>query len=569
MEIRIVSPSGQNVPFNTADLDRPEGVRVTYMPQEAGAHLIYLNFGAYDVPHCPVEQLVLDSAMPAVYGDGLYRGEEDVPATFEVDARGLRGDLFVQVDGPNSIAKCTFEPQPENGVYSVTYMPVEVGVYNLHVKWNDKNIDGSPFHPSIVNPRKVVPVDGWPVLLDVKGRIGLITRQIKQIDFDCTQAGPGELQAEVTGPGGLRVPAMLSKVAEGVYSLSFTPEQEGDYLLHLYFGEVPLPESPIPMVAVRPEPKVDPSQVVLSGDYQEAIVNEQNVFTIDGSRAGNGKPGVRLTGPFGEVVETQLEPLGNQRYRCFFKPQNAGAHLLVVTWENKAIAGSPFRMQAVLGSDPSKVHCYGDGLQYGELGKENSATIDVRQAGPGELTASCVGPTGKPAFCQLFDHQDATFTLGIRPQEAGRHVLSIKFAGQHVPGSPFSVNVHGPPDPSKVIVYGPGVEHGVLSSYESRFICETKGAGAGQLTVKVRGPKGAFRVEMSREHPRDRTIVCRYDPVEPGDYVISVKWAGEHVRNSPFYVQIFETDQELSEFLRQTGQKLRNGLPPFSRGVEA
>ena len=50
----------------------------------------------------------------------------------------------------------------------------------------------------------------------------------------------------------------------------------------------------------------------------------------------------------------------------------------------------------------------------------------------------------------------------------------------------------GAPDPSKVRVYGPGVEHGVLAMYQSRFICDTRGAGAGQLTVRIRGPKGKY-----------------------------------------------------------------------------
>lgn len=60
----------------------------------------------------------------------------------------------------------------------------------------------------------------------------------------------------------------------------------------------------------------------------------------------------------------------------------------------------------------------------------------------------------------------------------------------HVQGSPFTCRVAGAPDPSKVRVYGPGVEHGVLAMYQSRFICDTRGAGAGQLTVRIRGPKG-------------------------------------------------------------------------------
>ena len=46
------------------------------------------------------------------------------------------------------------------------------------------------------------------------------------------------------------------------------------------------------------------------------------------------------------------------------------------------------------------------------------------------------------------------------------------------------------PDASKARVTGPGVEHGILATFVSRFTVETKGAGAGQLTVRIRGPKG-------------------------------------------------------------------------------
>ena len=62
--------------------------------------------------------------------------------------------------------------------------------------------------------------------------------------------------------------------------------------------------------------------------------------------------------------------------------------------------------------------------------------------------------------------------------------------------------------------------------------------------------KGAFRVEMQRESQKDRTILCKYEPTEPGDYRIEVKWSGEHVPGSPFMVMIFDTQEELSRFLQ-------------------
>lgn len=70
--------------------------------------------------------------------------------------------------------------------------------------------------------------------------------------------------------------------------------------------------------------------------------------------------------------------------------------------------------------------------------------------------------------------------------------------GVNVPGSPYILQVSGAPDPSKVHVYGPGIEHGVLATFQSRFICDTRGAGAGQLTVRVRGPKGNFTSQRKK-----------------------------------------------------------------------
>ena len=54
------------------------------------------------------------------------------------------------------------------------------------------------------------------------------------------------------------------------------------------------------------------------------------------------------------------------------------------------------------------------------------------------------------------------------------------------------MKVNGPPDPSKVRVSGPGIHNGVLQQYDGSFTVNTQGAGPGQLTVKIRGPKGLY-----------------------------------------------------------------------------
>ena len=62
---------------------------------------------------------------------------------------------------------------------------------------------------------------------------------------------------------------------------------------------------------------------------------------------------------------------------------------------------------------------------------------------------------------------------------------------------------------------------------------------------------------MQRDSQKDRTVLCRYDPTEVGDYVIVVKWSEQHVPGSPFHVHIFDTQEELSQCLVATQRQQR------------
>lgn len=60
-------------------------------------------------------------------------------------------------------------------------------------------------------------------------------------------------------------------------------------------------------------------------------------------------------------------------------------------------------------------------------------------------------------------------------------------------------------------------------------------------------------MEMMRESNMDRTILCRYDPTEPGNYIINVKWSGEHVLGSPFDVRIFDSLEARQRYVKEKG----------------
>ena len=59
---------------------------------------------------------------------------------------------------------------------------------------------------------------------------------------------------------------------------------------------------------------------------------------------------------------------------------------------------------------------------------------------------------------------------------------------------------------------------------------------------------------MKREREDERTILCRYDPEEPGEYIVNVRWSGVHVPGSPFKVNVFDTKEALMRHAQQTRQ---------------
>ncbi|XP_015587386.1 filamin-A isoform X2 [Cephus cinctus] len=548
LDVIATSPLGQELPLQVTSLN--DGAEmIEFSPSVPGTYMINVTYGGASVPGSPVMCTVEAAGQARAKGEGLLSGHVGKPAHFIVT--GTRSPPAVQVDGPDSVSKATIEAGANPGTWNVSYVPTEVGVFDIRVVCAGQQLPGSPWHPKIIDTRNLRVIGGWSAVCDDLGRLKL--NPSSKISFDTAEAGPGELSGSVGDH-----PLSFEMTSNNRLKLVTPQISGGEHRMEILFNGAPFPGAPKLAILPETEPPVqDTSRVMLRGrGLTTAKCGEEVSFTIDGSQAGNGTPKVQLFSPTTEI-NVMLQHLGDSVYRASYIPLTSESLLMTVSWNGRQLKGCPLQINVTNAADASRVICSGDGLKHGIVGQEIRSFIDTRRAGPGELTAHCVGPH-KVAYCELYDHGDATFTLNVKPQESGRHALTIKYAGEHVPGSPFTLRVSGAPDATKVRVYGPGIEHGVLATFQSRFICDTRGAGAGQLTVRVRGPKGAFRVEMQRETQKDRIILCRYDPTEPGDYRVEVRWAGVLVPGSPFPVRIVDTQDELL-MLTQGGDNYSTG----------
>lgn len=545
LEVVITNSAGEEQPVDISPLeDSKAGEIVTFKPSMGGKYKLSVTYSGYEVAKSPFSFIVHDNREPLkVTGNGLKFAEVNRSAHFSVEA-GADGELKLRIEcGDREIVP---KIERKGRAYLVKYKPSETGFAIISLYWNGVHINGSPYSVPVNDLSKIVFINPSSsgkstgssehlnqISVDYEPRIA------REITVDTSKCGPGHLKAEsyCRANPSLKFSIPVIQLSTDRYKLVFTcpPEHEqlskgvnmrdisleATYLLRFYYNNILVPEAH--------------ASVILSPHGSNKLKDT----------AKN-----RTTNNTGDIIKTTNNNNSNGISSKSKQTQPTAKPLVSGDIETKT------EDNASPSCDPEKVVCTADSLKGGILGEEIKTFIDTRKAGPGELTALCTGPQ-KVAFCELLDRGDGTFILYIKPQESGRHFLTVKYAEQHIPKSPFLIKVSGRPDPSKVRVYGPGVEHGVLSLYQSRFVCDTRGAGAGQLTVRIRGPKGAFRMETQRENQRDRTILCKYDPTEPGDYRIEIKWSGRQVPGSPFSVMIFDTQEELNRYLLSQQQRDR------------
>ncbi|EFO21517.1 hypothetical protein LOAG_06969 [Loa loa] len=121
-----------------------------------------------------------------------------------------------------------------------------------------------------------------------------------------------------------------------------------------------------------------------------------------------------------------------------------------------------------------------------------------------------------------------------------------------------------PVSDSRVRAFGPGLESGV-ANLPSIFLIETDGGRCEQIDVTVSGrimtsENGSEKPDIELVDNKNGSAVARFTPTVPGIYTIKVCYAGEHVKGSPFVVQV----QPANNNLKVTDMRLSGIGPDFT-----
>uniref|UniRef100_A0A4X1T5P2 Calponin-homology (CH) domain-containing protein n=1 Tax=Sus scrofa TaxID=9823 RepID=A0A4X1T5P2_PIG len=528
---------------------------VRYWPQEAGEYAVHVLCNSEDIRLSPFMADIRE-APPDFHpdrvkarGPGLEKTGVAVnkPAEFTVDAKhGGKAPLRVQVQDNEGCPVEASVKDNGNGTYSCSYVPRKPVKHTAMVSWGGVSIPNSPFRVNVgagSHPNKVK-VYGPGV-----AKTGLKAHEPTYFTVDCTEAGQGKSLPREEWPQnrrgqwsihhpypqrhaqGGKQRARDTKVMTRDPALLYS--SQGPVGINVTYGGDPIPKSPF---SVGVSPSLDLSKIKVSGLGEKVDVGKDQEFTVKSKGAGGqGKVVSKIVGPSGAVVPCKVEPgLGADNSVVRFVPREEGPYEVEVTYDGVPVPGSPFPLEAVPPTKPSKVKAFGPGLQGGSAGSPARFTIDTKGAGVGGLGLTVEGPCEAQLEC--LDNGDGTCSVSYVPTEPGDYNINILFADTHIPGSPFKAHVVPCFDASKVKCSGPGLERATAGE-AGQFHVDCSSAGSAELTIEIRSEAG-LPAEVHIQDHGDGTHTITYIPLCPGAYTVTIKYGGQPVPNFPSKLQV-------------------------------
>lgn len=233
-------------------------------------------------------------------------------------------------------------------------------------------------------------------------------------------------------------------------------------------------------------------------------------------------------------MEKLITAVGDGTYRISYTPFEEGRHTIDILYDNMPIHGSPFVVNVKRGCEPKRCRAFGPGLERGVVGETNTFIVETKGAGAGALGLSIEGPSQAKMQCK--DNRNGSCSVEYIPTEEGEYDFSIKFADQHIPGSPFKIIVEKDSDSSVVKAFGPGLDlEKCVAGVPTSFTIDATQSSPAQLGVNIFSDKENLTESVAVNDNGDGTYQVSYiPPAEGTPYQVEVTWKGQNIGESPF-----------------------------------
>ncbi|PAA52508.1 hypothetical protein BOX15_Mlig001981g2 [Macrostomum lignano] len=547
-----VTQAGQTKPCAATQAGQPGLYSVGYTPDREGPTKVNVMYAGQQVPKSPFSVHTLPKCEPhkvVVTGEGVRSSGvlASLPTEFCIDTTEAgEGDLQVTIeDSEGRPVAPRIEPQ-KSGVYLCKYTPADVGRYTVGVKYGGVEVPESPYHV-----RTEPTGDAEKVKMVVPPESSVPAHQEAIITVDTSDAGTGKVTCRIRAPNDSELDIDLEENDDGTVSLYYTPRQPGMQTIEIKFGGQVIPNGEIKQEVLDDFDGVmqDLVEEVGAKKAVPSSLQPSDYHPVD-FKLPVGPVFARVEGlirtPNGRTARPTLDDNGDGTVTFKYLPTERGMHELTVRYNDQPIPGSPFKF-FVESVGTGHVTAYGPGLSHGRTGEPAEFCIVTKDAGAGGLALAIEGPSRAEINCN--DNKDGTCSVNYLPLAPGDYTIVVKFMERHIPGSPFTARITGEPRRRAEVSVGQANEIPLK-------ITETDISG---LTASITGPDGIEEPCVLKRLPNGHLGIS-FTPKQVGEHQVGVNRAGRHIPNSPFRIDVSESDIGDAQRVRVSGRGLEEGM---------
>ena len=456
------------------------------------------------------------------------------PIKFQVSTKKTKDgdseklDIFCQ--GPGSALVKLVNQDSQSGLEVCEVTPSKPGRYRLDVLWGGKPIRGNPFYLNIKPPQKRIGSSGLNLEKE-NFRIGVPYR----FRLNCSDIGQGELtvSSNPSPAADINVKRILGERKELYYQCQVIPRQIGQHELWIKFDGHHLEESPC-KVHFKPCGDATKCAMVSSSSHHQNVV-----IQISTAGAGEGKLVAKVEELNKHMYSRELYPvemkqLSPELYEIKFNPGAMTECLLSVRYDNQHIPGSPFKI-SFCEVDRCGATASGEGLVSAQVGVWNHFHVSTENAGPGALWVRIESGTRERLDPIITRLSSSLLEVRYRPMELGNYSISLQWGQTAVHGSPFQMKCYSTmvgilkPPPAEVPL-GIPVRFKVHSTGHGLSLNDLSVVATNHLGERFKG-----KAQLTN---RNNNFDCTLVPPSKGKYRINVRWRENHIRGSPFDINV-------------------------------
>jgi filamin len=482
-------------------------------------------------------------------GPGLHSATTNNKAPFTIHAINyfgepltVGGDEFaVAVDNNGTAVPHEFVDN-NNGTYSVSYTPTQVGNYTIHVTLKGENIKDSPFHPSVTGPDAHHTTAHGPGVEGKGAKIGENAPfyvESKDAHGNKVPTGNDPYHVHVERDGHGEVPSNFHDKHDGTYEGGYVPTEPGYYTVAITLNGDHIQGSPFhPLIEQGNAGNSWAEGPGLHGGKTDHVLPFK-IHAVDNEGKPIHKGGdpfkVHIAGP--EEVHPHVKDNGDGTYDVEYSVGTPGDYTIEVTLHGHPIKDAPFHAHVKQSAAADQSYAEGPGLVSlvdNEPGVFTIHAVDKhgqpRHDGGDDFNVNIQNPDGSHQKPHVVDNNDGTYTVTYDPANPGDYVVNVDLEGHPIKDVPITVHCKS------------GTDAGLTGFTTFHFTVQTKDKhgepktfGGDDFRVTISGPSA---VDVHTNDNGDGTYSANYLLNERGKYTVNVHINGKEIGGSPFHQEL-------------------------------